>query len=119
MRNHSFGNRQTSWESRSRYTELSRHWAKPKPHLRMKDDGGSMKSTKIWGLVACLLLAAAMASAQGVGASGDLRGTVIDPSGAVVTKATVTATDTEKGIKRVAVSDSDGLFLFTLLPPTT
>ncbi|HWZ42066.1 MAG TPA: TonB-dependent receptor [Candidatus Saccharimonadales bacterium] len=78
-----------------------------------------MKSTKLLGLVACLLLVAAMANAQGVGASGELRGTVIDPSGAVVAKATVTATDTEKGIKRTAVSDSDGQFLFTLLPPTT
>ena len=39
------------------------------------------------------LLLTGMVFAQGIGASGDIRGTVTDPSGAVVTNATVTATD--------------------------
>lgn len=76
-----------------------------------------MKVTKILGLFICLLLAAGMACAQGVGASGELKGTVTDPSGAVISKATVTATESDKGIKRVAVTDSDGQFHFAALPP--
>ena len=39
------------------------------------------------------LLLTGMVFAQGIGASGDIRGTVTDPSGAVVTNANVTATD--------------------------
>jgi len=49
-----------------------------------------------------------MVYAQGVGASGDIRGTVTDPSGAVVTNANVTATDLAKGIKHTVATDSNG-----------
>ncbi len=76
-----------------------------------------MKVTKLLGLVVCLLMVAGMAFGQGTGASGEIRGTVTDPTGAVLAKATVTATDAGKGIKRVAVSDSDGEYHFTGLPP--
>src|SRR5205807_9147775 len=39
--------------------------------------GGSMKATRILaGLAVCLLLLAGLAAAQGVGASGDIKGTV-------------------------------------------
>jgi len=76
-----------------------------------------MKVTKLLGLVVCLLMMAGMAFGQGTGASGEIRGTVTDPTGAVLSKATVTATDTGKGTKRVAVSDSEGEYHFTALPP--
>ncbi|HEV1994939.1 MAG TPA: carboxypeptidase regulatory-like domain-containing protein [Candidatus Acidoferrum sp.] len=70
-------------------------------------------------MLAVLFLVAGTARGQGVGASGDIRGTVTDPTGAVVSKATVTVTDAEKGIKRSAVTDPDGEYRFTALPPTT
>ncbi|HEU4414427.1 MAG TPA: TonB-dependent receptor, partial [Candidatus Angelobacter sp.] len=66
--------------------------------------------------LACLLLTGMM-FAQGVGASGDIRGTVTDPSGAVVSNATVTATDVDKGIKHTVTSDGNGQFHLTGLPP--
>ncbi|MGC2695328.1 MAG: TonB-dependent receptor [Candidatus Angelobacter sp.] len=67
-------------------------------------------------LLACLLLTGMM-FAQGVGASGDIRGTVTDPSGAVVSNATVTATDIDKGIKHTVTTDGNGQFHLTGLPP--
>src|SRR5947209_7234087 len=86
-------------------------------HLQL---GGSMKATRILaGLLVCLLLLAGLSAAQGVGASGDIKGAVTDPSGAVMPKATVTATDVAKGIKHTAVSDSNGEFQFRGLPPAT
>ena len=69
-------------------------------------------------IFACLLLSG-MVFAQGVGASGDIRGSVTDPSGAVVNGATVTATDVDKGIKHTVVTDGDGQFRFVSLPPAS
>ena len=69
-------------------------------------------------IFACLLLSG-MVFAQGVGASGDLRGSVTDPSGAVVGGATVTATDVDKGIKHTVTTDGDGQFRFASLPPAS
>jgi Carboxypeptidase regulatory-like domain len=68
--------------------------------------------------LACLLLTG-MVYAQGVGASGDIRGTVTDPSGAVVTNANVTATDVDKGIKHTVATDNNGQFRLTGLQPAT
>jgi hypothetical protein len=69
-------------------------------------------------LLACLLLTGMM-YAQGVGASGDIRGTVSDPSGAVVGSATVTATDVAKGIKHTVATDNNGQYRLTNLQPAT
>jgi hypothetical protein len=70
-------------------------------------------------LAACLLLVSSMALAQGVGASGDIKGTVTDPSGAVLGNATVVATDVGKGIKHTAVSDANGEYQLRGLAPAT
>ena len=67
----------------------------------------------------CMLGTSVLAHAQGVGASGDISGTVTDPSGAVVPNATVTATEAEKGLKRTSLSDNRGEYHFTALPPAS
>lgn len=69
--------------------------------------------------VVFLVFAASGAHAQGVGASGNINGTVSDPSGAVVPKANVTAVDTAKGLTYTAVTDSAGQFRLSGLPPAT
>jgi carboxypeptidase family protein/TonB-dependent receptor-like protein len=48
--------------------------------------------------------------------TGSIRGTVLDPSGARVEAATVTATQIETGLVRTAVSDREGTYLLVLLP---
>ncbi|HSK44697.1 MAG TPA: TonB-dependent receptor [Candidatus Binatia bacterium] len=63
------------------------------------------------------LLLTGMVFAQGVGASGDIRGTVTDPSGAVVSGANVTATDLAKGIKHTVATDNNGQYRLTGLQP--
>src|SRR5260370_10111363 len=67
----------------------------------------------------CMLGTSVLAHAQGVGASGDITGTVTDPSGAVVPNATVTATEAEEGPKRTSLSDNRGEYHFTVLPPAS
>ena len=57
--------------------------------------------------------------AQGVGASGVIRGTVTDPTGGVIPNANVTAADPQTGLQRTAVTDSGGLYQFSGLPPST
>src|SRR5579859_3829182 len=79
--------------------------------------GGFMRLIHLLRVFLAGLLLTGMAYAQGVGASGDIRGTVTDPSGAVVTNATVTATDVAKGIKHTVATDNNGQYRLTGLQP--
>jgi hypothetical protein len=77
-----------------------------------------MKSLRLWiPLIALLLFGTNLALAQGVGSSGDLRGTITDSSGAVLGNAKVTAVDTQTGLQRSATTDSAGEYRMTGLPP--
>jgi len=73
-------------------------------------------------LLVCLLVFLALtpaANAQGVGASGQIKGTVFDPTGGVIPNVTVEAVDISKGTRYTAVTDSSGQFLFASLPPAS
>src|SRR5579872_351910 len=70
-------------------------------------------------LLASLLAMSVLVHAQGVGSSGDIRGTAKDPSGAVLPNVTVTATDIGTGYQRTMKTDTAGQFHFTGLPPAT
>src|SRR6202167_2845507 len=48
--------------------------------------------------------------------TGSIRGTVVDPSGAIVQAATVTARHIETGLTRVAVTDHQGEYVLVELP---
>ncbi|HME34248.1 MAG TPA: TonB-dependent receptor [Candidatus Sulfotelmatobacter sp.] len=48
--------------------------------------------------------------------TGSIRGTVLDPSGAIVQAATVTAKQTETGLTRVAITDRQGEYVLVELP---
>ena len=50
------------------------------------------------------------------GVGGSISGTVTDPSGAVVPKATVTATNTDTGIRQTVATDDKGFYSFPSLP---
>jgi hypothetical protein len=71
--------------------------------------------TLVMSLV-CLTLAAFAAHAQVDYATATLRGTVRDPQGAVLSGATVTASDAEKGIKRTTTGEN-GQYIITGLHP--
>src|ERR1035438_6162375 len=78
--------------------------------------GGFMKWTLLFSAIFFLLVSPA-AHAQGVGASGQIRGVIYDPSGGVVPNVTVEAVDTGKGTQYAALSDSSGQYLFPNLSP--
>src|SRR5579872_6479318 len=56
------------------------------------------------------------ASAQSVGNSGSINGTVVDPTGAVVAKATVEIRNPVSGFDRSTTTDASGKFEFTNIP---
>ncbi len=68
--------------------------------------------------LASLLLLSALGFAQGV-ATGDLHVTVKDPSGNVVTNATVMARDQAKAFDRSTTVNSEGEYRILALPPGT
>jgi outer membrane receptor protein involved in Fe transport len=71
------------------------------------------------GLVVCLMalcICVSPALAQSA-STGALAGTVTDPSGAVISGATVTATSLATGQTRTTTTDANGLYKFSLLPP--
>jgi hypothetical protein len=81
-----------------------------------------MKSTFLasaFALLTCLLLASPAAYAQGVGASGDIVGTVTDPSGAIVPRASVVAVEAARGTKYAAITGATGQYRLTGLLPAT
>jgi hypothetical protein len=63
-----------------------------------------------------VLICASAALAQTAG-TGALTGTVTDPSGAVISGATVTITNLGTGQSRTTTTDSSGSYKFSLLPP--
>ncbi len=67
----------------------------------------------VLGLI-CALVGAPTAKADNLYAS--IRGTVVDPSGAVVPDATLTATNVATGLNYTTKSTSDGTFSFLQLP---
>jgi len=66
---------------------------------------------------AVLLLVWSAQGTYGQGAFATITGRVLDPKGAWVLNADVTATNTETGIERKTKTTSDGLYRFDNLPP--
>src|SRR5260370_39931880 len=82
--------------------------------------GGAMKSTLLTGLFIFalgLLLAGPGTFAQGVGSSGGISGTLTDPAGGGIPKATIVADGAEKGIRPDSVTDANGQHESALPPP--
>ena len=69
-------------------------------------------------LLCCLAISASLLRAQTT-TTGELAGTITDPSGAVVTNSNVTATNVATGAKVTAQTNSTGAYRFPLLPPGT
>ena len=67
----------------------------------------------------CLLtLSVALLHAQAQSSSADLKGSVQDPSGAAIPGASLSVKDPQTGLSRSALSDRNGGFLFSSLPPS-
>ncbi len=64
-------------------------------------------------LLACVISALAQSQAT----TGNIEGRVLDPNGAALPGATVTATNQQTGLEKTATSDSEGNYRVILLPP--
>jgi len=72
---------------------------------------------KLLLLAACLLFVSIHAYAQSQATTGNIEGRVLDPAGAVVPNANVTATNQGTGFQKSATSDGEGNYRIILLPP--
>src|SRR6202050_5051677 len=70
-------------------------------------------------LSGCWLIATPVASGQGVGTSGSISGTVTDPQGGVLPKASVVAVEMAQGSQYSATTDETGQYRLTSLLPGT
>ncbi len=85
--------------------------------LRIGDEGDAMTYAKgLVCLMLVLLLGSGAAFAQGV-ATADLRGTITDPQGAVVSGATVTIRDKTRNFERSTTTNATGDYLLLAVPP--
>src|SRR5919205_4388901 len=77
-------------------------------------------SARLAAVCLCVLLfAPAAALAQSQATTGDIEGRVLDPQGAVVPNASVTAKNEDTGFERTATTDGEGNYRIVLLPPGT
>ncbi len=73
-----------------------------------------MISRRSLACVLLIVLASFEVDAQQI--TGSIRGAVVDPSGAVVQSAAVSAQQTETGLTRTAITDRDGAYVLVELP---
>src|SRR4051794_40807200 len=69
-------------------------------------------------LAVSFFLAVPLLYSQAQSSSADLRGSVLDPSGASLADAKLTITDPQTGLTRTTTTGKDGEFLFSLVPPS-
>src|SRR5882724_4159898 len=72
---------------------------------------------KVCALLACLFLIAITAFAQSQATTGNIEGRVLDPNGAVVPNATVTAKNEATGLEKTTTTDGEGNYRIILLQP--
>jgi hypothetical protein len=76
----------------------------------------SRRSSTIWILPSSALLFVALGALAQGGNAGTVRGTVTDPSGAVIPGANVHITNSLSGLDRTATTDATGQFSFANMP---
>lgn len=84
--------------------------------LQRKDSMTQTRISKLIYIGLAVLLSLCAVPQAFTQSTGTIRGTVTDPSGAVIPSATVTATATTTGINRTAASNDSGIFVFPDLP---
>ena len=77
------------------------------------------RCARFCALVVLILALALTALAQSQATTGNIEGRVLDPNGAALPGATVTATNQATGFEKAATSDSEGNYRVILLPPGT
>ncbi|HKS26676.1 MAG TPA: TonB-dependent receptor [Pyrinomonadaceae bacterium] len=68
-------------------------------------------------LVSILVLSCVAAFAQSQATTGNIEGRVVDPNGAAIPNASVTAKNQQTGLEKTVVTDTEGNYRIILLPP--
>src|SRR5438477_4647059 len=93
---------------------------KPSDGQRLRIGGFDMRKLQSMGLgLVCLALVALLCSANPVGGqevTASITGTVMDPTGAAVVGATVTAKSVERGLSYTSVTNESGIYRIAQLP---
>ena len=84
---------------------------------RILNAGAGRGAWKFQELLICFFLLFASSLMAQTSSTGALTGRVTDPTGAVVPNAMVTATSLDTSQSRSAMTDADGTYKFSLLPP--
>lgn len=108
-------------ESRLAHFEIRILGKRPSGHSRCCRAGLSLIWTSIGLLTLATMILCAMAPSlcAQVVPTASLNGVVTDPTGAIIPSANVQVTNTATGVKKEAVSDAQGRFLFSFLLPGT
>lgn len=85
--------------------------------MRVTSSESFAKVVKLGLVLSAILSFAVPGLSQSQAAAADLSGTVTDPTGAVVSGATVTARGVGTGIARTVTTDAEGAYKFLSLPP--
>jgi hypothetical protein len=75
--------------------------------------------TRILSFLILIIELSTIAIAQAGGSTADIRGRVVDPNGSVISGATITLTDADRGSTRTASTDAQGEYRFLSLTPGT
>ncbi len=76
-----------------------------------------MRQISIWRRVVLgIILAVSFSYAHAIDVTARIKGTVTDPTGAVVAKATVTVTNSQTGVVSTTTSSASGDYIFPALP---
>jgi outer membrane receptor protein involved in Fe transport len=90
------------------FTEEDKMLTKLVPHI-----------SRLLMLAVCLLAIVVNIQAQSQATTGDIEGRVLDPQGAAVPNAEVTATNQQTGLEKNATTSEEGSYRFILLQPGT
>lgn len=86
---------------------------------RQRRGATSMRTRNLLAVFGLLLMLSVPAVAQVSPTTGAIRGTVADPSGAVVPKVTIVLINSNLAIHRETKTEEDGSYLFPLVPPAS
>ena len=78
-----------------------------------------MRTLALWALLVVFAIVVHPAFGQSLGNAGTIEGSVVDPTGAAVAKATVTIHNAVTGYNQVTEVGGDGTFRFSNIPPNS
>ena len=84
----------------------------------MSGNKRSWKFRFLLGALAVVILGSTQLYGQSQAITATISGVILDPAGLAISGARVTLSSPERGITRTATTEANGIYTFTLLPPS-